>query len=131
MPSPLQHVLCVDDEDDILEIVQLCLCDLKNIRVTCEAKVEVAIQSLSATAPDLILLDMMMPKINGMSAMGLFRKVNGYHKIPIVLMTARAQPHEIKQYLEGGATAVITKPFDPMTLGDKVIAIWNGHNVDK
>jgi len=131
MPNPLRHVLCVDDEEDILEIIQLCLGDLKNIRVTCEAKVEFAIQSLAATAPDLILLDMMMPKINGMVAMGQFRQQTGFQKIPIVLMTARAQPHEIKQYIDGGATSVITKPFDPMTLGDRVIQIWNDYDAEQ
>ncbi len=48
--------------------------------------------------------------------------------IPIVLMTARAQRHEIQEYMSGGATAVITKPFDPMTLGDQVIKIWEDNH---
>uniref|UniRef100_UPI00260EF4BB response regulator n=1 Tax=Propionivibrio sp. TaxID=2212460 RepID=UPI00260EF4BB len=90
-----------------------------------------AIQSLAETAPDLILLDMMMPKINGLVAMGLFRQQAGYDKIPIVLMTARAQPHEVKQYIDGGATSVITKPFDPMLLGDRIVQIWEDHDADR
>ncbi len=82
MPKPLQHVLCVDDEEDILEIVQLCLGDLKNIKVTCEAEVEIAIQSIGTLQPDLILLDMMMPKLDGLSAIRLFRKAAGFEAIP-------------------------------------------------
>lgn len=124
----LQHILCVDDEEDILEIVKLCLSDIGGLTVTCLTDVDCAVERLEKIKPDLILLDVMMPRINGLQAIGLFRAKAGYAEIPIVLMTARIQPSEVHEYMTGGATAVVAKPFDPMTLADQINAIWSAHH---
>ena len=125
MIPELKHVLCVDDEDDILEIIQLCLSDIGGLKVTCTSDVENAIERLDKIQPDLILLDVMMPRINGVQAIRLLRTCAGFSDIPIILMTARIQPNEVHEYKASGATAVIAKPFDPMTLADQINEIWS------
>ncbi len=124
MSKSLQHVLCIDDELDILEIVELCLGSLGKFRVTCISDVRNAIHKLETLRPDLVIVDMMMPNLSGVDAIKPLREVDGFARLPVVLMTARAQPNEVAEYLARGATAVVPKPFDPMTLADQVQKIW-------
>lgn len=124
MNTSLSHILCIDDEGDILDIVKLCLEDIGGFRVTCLLDVDSAIYKLETIKPDLILIDMMMPKIDGIKAIHIIRNQQGYQNLPIILMTARVQPKEVEEYLAKGATAVIAKPFDPMTLSDQILKIW-------
>jgi len=70
--------------------------------------------------PDLILIDMMMPGIDGVVALAELKAIPNLKDIPVIFMTARAQPGEVASYLEKGAIGVITKPFDPMTLSTEV-----------
>lgn len=125
MTRRLEKILCVDDEDDILEIINLCLGDLGNMKVLCLNDIERALYEVSSFAPDLILLDVMMPKISGVDAIRKFRQIKGLEHTPIVLITARVQAKEIGEYLANGATSVIAKPFDPMALTDQVLKIWD------
>lgn len=125
MENTLQNILCVDDEQDILDIVQMCLSEIGNYNVTVIDSVVDAVYRLPSINPDLILMDMMMPSMNGMEAIRQVRAQEKFRDIPIVLMTARVQASEVQDYMTGGATAVIAKPFDPMTLAEQVQAIWD------
>jgi CheY-like chemotaxis protein len=77
--------------------------------------------------PDLILLNVMMPDMDGPSTLAALRQRPQTAHIPVIFMTAKVQAHEIGRYKELGALAVIAKPFDPMQLPTTVSTIWNQH----
>jgi two-component system, OmpR family, response regulator len=70
--------------------------------------------------PDVILLDVMMPEIDGIETLARLRGLPGHAQTPVIFMTARTMEHERSRYMELGALGVIAKPFDPMTLAKNV-----------
>ena len=75
-------------------------------------------------APDLVLLDVMMPDMDGPATLRALRQLPGMAALPVVFMTAKVQPQEVAEYRARGALDVIAKPFDPMTLAAQVREIW-------
>lgn len=130
MPDKLRRILCADDKEDIVEIVKLCLDMIAGIEVVCCGDGAAAVRLARETAPDMVLLDVMMPVADGRTALGAMKADPLLAHIPVVLMTARAQPSEIAEYLGMGAVAVIRKPFDPMRLAEEVLAIWGEHKAE-
>ena len=128
MPARLKRILCIDDEEDILAIVRMCLEMLPGVDVECCGEGgKAAIARAQAFRPDIVLLDVMMPGMDGPSTMRAMRADPKLKDVPVVLMTARVRRHEVDEYLALGATGVIPKPFDPMTLGAEIAAIWESH----
>lgn len=122
--ATLQRVLHVDDEADIREIAQLTLDSIGGFRVeTCASGYE-ALDKAPDFRPDIILLDVMMPGMDGPTTYQELQKNPDTASIPVIFMTAKVQPHEISQYLDMGAVGVITKPFDPLNLSQQVSDIW-------
>ena len=122
----LKTVLYVDDEPDIREVVQMSLSLVEGLDVhVCESG-DRALQMLPQLRPDLLLLDVMMPGMDGPSTLQKMRTMPGLEKIPVVFMTAKAMPQEVARFRELGAVSVIAKPFDPIQLGNQVIAVWEG-----
>ena len=121
---PLRRILCVDDERDILDVAQMCLEVVGGYNVTCCEGGQAALRQAAADPPDLILLDVMMPNMNGPETLKALRKSQALKAIPVVFMTARVQTNEVKSYLKLGAVAVIPKPFDPMALAGEVQKAW-------
>jgi CheY-like chemotaxis protein len=122
----LKTILYVDDEPDIREVVQMSLSLVEGLDVqVCESG-ERALQLLPELKPDLLLLDVMMPGMDGPSTLQRLRTMPGLEKIPVVFMTAKAMPQEVARFRELGAVSVIAKPFDPIQLGNQVIAVWEG-----
>jgi two-component system OmpR family response regulator len=122
----LRTVLYVDDEPDIREVVELSLGLVGELTVhTCDSG-ERALEILPQLQPDLILLDVMMPRLDGPSTLQRLRADPNLNRIPVVFMTAKAMPQEVERFKQLGAVAVIAKPFDPMRLGEQVISIWEG-----
>jgi len=110
------RVLHVDDEPDIREIVAASLgLDPEFELRDCDSGAE-ALTAAAAWRPDLILLDVMMPVMDGPSTLRHLRENPQTADIPVVFMTARAQTRELDHYKSLGAAGVIVKPFDPMTL---------------
>ncbi|MCW8450641.1 response regulator [Legionella quinlivanii] len=126
MPSKeLSSILYAEDEADIREIAQVALEDLGNFKVIfCHDGYEV-IEAAKGIIPDLILLDVMMPGMDGPSTLIELRKLPRYTDIPAIFMTAKIQSEEVEQYKSLGAVDVIAKPFDPMTLASDIRAIWD------
>lgn len=123
-PATLNRILCVDDEADILDVAQMCLETVGGFEVmTCTSGAEALLQA-ETFMPDVILLDVMMPDMNGPQTLQALRKKSALKLVPVIFMTARAQPAEIKSYIKLGALAVITKPFDPMQLSSEVKQLW-------
>jgi CheY-like chemotaxis protein len=114
------RVLHVDDEPDIREIVQLSLGLDPDLMVKSCSSGGDALTEAAAWSPDLILLDVMMPIMDGPTTLGRLRQSPSTAGIPVVFMTARAQPRELDHFVSLGAEGVIAKPFDPMTLAASV-----------
>jgi two-component system OmpR family response regulator len=117
------HILCVDDEEDIQEVVKLCLeLDGGFTIDSCAGGAE-ALAFLAHTRPDLILLDVMMPGMDGPATFAAM-KSKGLD-VPVIFMTARVRGADVSQYLEMGAVGVVPKPFDPVTLAGEVRQLWS------
>jgi CheY-like chemotaxis protein len=122
----LKTVLYVDDEPDIREVVELSLGLANTLEIhTCESGQE-ALGDMPAINPDLVLLDVMMPGLDGPATLQRMQNDERLAHIPVVFMTAKAMPQEVARFREMGAVAVIAKPFDPMRLSEQVFAIWEG-----
>jgi two-component system, OmpR family, response regulator len=122
----LKTVLYVDDEADIRHIAQIALELNGTIKVETAASGEQALENARKHKPDLVLLDVMMPGIDGPTTLKKMRTDSALARIPVVFITAKALPHEVAGLGELGAVGVIAKPFDPMELENQVQAIWNG-----
>ncbi len=123
-PAPLRTILYVDDEPDIREVVHMSLCLIEQLEVhTCDSGAH-ALELLPRLMPDLVLLDVMMPGMDGPTTLQRMRDDAALVRIPVVFMTAKAMPQEVERFRALGAVAVIAKPFDPMRLGQQVVQIW-------
>lgn len=120
----LTHIMYVDDEPDIQAVVKLALEAVGGIGVRLCSSGKEAIAVVGEDKPQMILLDVMMPDMDGMTTLQKLRGIPELGSIPVVFMTAKVQRHEIEQYKQMGAVDVICKPFDPMTLADEVRKIW-------
>lgn len=126
MRSPdLKKILYVEDEADIQEIARLALERAGGFEVEVCGSGEEALRVAPDFQPDLVLLDVMMPHMDGPTTFRELRKDSRLAKTPIIFMTARVQAHEIAQYMELGALDVISKPIDLTALPDTLRSIWN------
>jgi len=114
------RVMHVDDEPDIREVVEMSLSLDPNLTVRSCASGTDALSAVGEWAPDLILLDVMMPVMDGPATLARLREIPASADIPVVFMTARAQTRELEHFRSLGAAGVIAKPFDPMTLAVSV-----------
>lgn len=125
MMTELERICCVEDDFDIRTILELSLSDIGGYEVQLFEDGPCALAGLPELSPQLIMLDMMMPGMNGLEVLSALRKSEQFAKTPVVFMTAKAQSHELDAYISAGAQSVIVKPFDPMTLPDQVKEIWS------
>jgi CheY-like chemotaxis protein len=127
LTTSLQRILHVDDEPDIQAVAKMTLEAIGGFTVEICSSGQEAIDKAPGFAPDLIVLDVMMPGMDGPTTFGELRKLPEILEIPVIFMTAKAQAGEIDQFKELGAIGVITKPFDPTTLSDEIRKIWEAH----
>lgn len=128
MSQVLERILYVEDEPDIQAVARLALEQLGGFIVEVCSSGQEALQKLPQFKPDLVLLDVMMPGMDGPTTLLALRALPEGADKPVVFMTAKVQPQEVAQYRQLGAVDVIPKPFDPMTLAEKVRAIWDKRN---
>jgi CheY-like chemotaxis protein/HPt (histidine-containing phosphotransfer) domain-containing protein len=114
------RVLHVDDEPDIREVVQMALSLDPAFAVQSCPSGGAALTSAAQSPPDIILLDVMMPGMDGPTTLSRLRENPKTADIPVIFMTARAQSRELEHFISLGAEGVIAKPFDPMTLAASV-----------
>ncbi|HZQ10676.1 MAG TPA: response regulator [Anaerolineae bacterium] len=129
MNKPLQNILLVEDDADIQAVGQLALEAVGGFDVQVCSSGQEALQRVDSYTPDLILLDVMMPGMDGLTTLEALRLKPRVLTTPVIFMTAKVQAHEITRYKELGALDVISKPFDPMTLSQTIYEIW--HNMEK
>ncbi len=122
--SELNRILYVEDEPDIQAVAKIALEMVGGFTVMTCSSGEEALREAAAFAPDMILLDVMMPGLDGPSTLKALRELPALAGTPVVFMTAKVQPQEVTYYKSLGALDVIPKPFDPMTLATQMRAIW-------
>jgi len=116
------RLLHVEDEPDIREVVEMSLALDPGVELKSCASGADALVAAADWKPDVILMDVMMPVMDGAETLSQLRENAHTAKIPVVFMTARAQAREVEHFLSLGAAGVIPKPFDPMTLAAAVRA---------
>ena len=125
--NELNRIIYAEDEPDIQEVALMALDDIGGFTVeACNSGQEMLDKAI-AFKPDLILLDVMMPNLDGPATLAQLRKLPELVNTPAAFMTAKVQPKEVEHFLALGAIGVIPKPFDPMTLADQIRDIWNKH----
>jgi CheY-like chemotaxis protein len=121
----LQRILLADDEPDILEVSKIALETVGGFEVeVCSSGAEL-LQLLPEFRPDLIIMDVLMPDMAGPEVLSRVRQLPDYSGIPVIFLTGVADGIELKALRDSGAADVILKPFDPMTLADRVDGIWD------
>jgi two-component system, OmpR family, response regulator len=124
MQKALNKILLVEDEADIQEIARISLETIGGFSVHICSNGKEAVEQAPDIMPDLIMLDVMMPGMDGLTTLKNLRQNAKLVNIPVIFMTAKAQPGEMKHYLESGAVGAISKPFDPIKLPQEVTTIW-------
>jgi CheY-like chemotaxis protein len=114
------RILLVDDEPDIREVLDVSLGLDPEFKIRACASGADALATAADWSPALILLDVMMPLMDGPTTLANLRKNPRTANIPVIFLTARTQTDEIEQYISLGAQGVLSKPFDPMTLAASV-----------
>ena len=112
-------IMVVDDEPDIVKLVKISL-EMANFEVVEAFGGQEALDKVQAAQPDLILLDIMMPDINGFQVCEKIKADPATKHIPVILLTAKGQRGDAEQGLNAGADDYIIKPFDPYELGEQV-----------
>lgn len=124
MPQLLSRILYVEDEPDIRMVAQMALEAVGGFTVIACASGQEALSAAPTAAADLLLLDVMMPGMDGPSTLKALRAMPGTANTPVIFMTAKVQAAEVAVYRKLGALEVIPKPFDPMELSAQLQAIW-------
>jgi two-component system OmpR family response regulator len=122
--NEILKIMYVDDEADIRTIVQFALEDEEDFELRICASGQEALDAVVGYRPDLVLLDVMMPGMDGPTTLQLLHEQPDLARLPVAFVTAKVQSHEVAHFKAIGATDVIAKPFDPMILADQVRDIW-------
>jgi len=125
----LTRILMVEDEPDIQAVAQIALETVGGLQVEMCSSGQEALDRVLACAPDLILMDVMMPGLDGLSTLQTLRANPETAGFPVIFMTAKVQSHEIARFIDLGAIGVIAKPFDPMTLASTIRSLWEKEDV--
>lgn len=125
MMGKLTDIMLVEDESDIREVVSIALVDLGGFKLTICESGQQAIDEIVSANPQLILLDAMMPNMDGLTTFKKLKESPAGKDVPIIFMTARIQSSEIEEYEKLGAIGVIAKPFDPILLSAEVNRLWH------
>lgn len=121
-------ILVAEDEPDIQFLLKFILEKDTGFKVLlCDSGAK-AIKEAETFSPDLILLDMMMPEMDGIHTLAALRKVPALNKIPVIFITAKAQPDEVLNYKKLGVLDVIVKPFNATSLVDDLKKIVGGNS---
>ncbi len=124
MPTELKRVTYVEDDPDIRSIVEIALPKIGGLTLDLCSSGPEAISRTPVFKPDLIILDVMMPGMDGIETLQRLREFPQLAKTPVIFLTVRAMPRETDFFRSLGIADVITKPFDPMTLPDRILEIW-------
>ncbi|MDX1539031.1 response regulator [Arsukibacterium sp.] len=120
----LQRVMHVEDDESIRTVAEIALVDVAGFTLLSCDSGQSALAQAEAFAPQLILLDVMMPQMDGLQTLAALRQLPTLRNTPVVFMTAKIQQAEKQRYLDAGAIGIIEKPFEPMQLGDMLRRLY-------
>lgn len=126
--APLRKILHVEDDDDIRNITKIVLQSVGEFEVESCSSGQAALEKARDFVPDLIILDMMMPEMDGPMTFEALRKLPDFAAIPVIFLTAQAQPVVLERLMDLGAIDVIAKPYDPQTLPEQLRNTWVRHS---
>lgn len=129
--TQLERLMYIEDEPDIRLVAEIALTQVAGFNVKICKDGNEGIEAINDFKPQLVLLDVMMPGMDGPQILTKIKALDEFKHIPIVFITAKAQTEEITKLKKLGAESVITKPFNPMTLGDDIRTIWRNHYESK
>lgn len=118
-----KRILVVDNEQYIQEIAQICLQTVANWHVVTASSGREALVVAEAQQPDAILLDVMMPEMDGLTTFQKLQDNSATQHIPVLLLTAKAQASDLRRYTDLGVRGAIAKPFEPLELAHQVAQI--------
>ena len=124
----LRKIMIVEDDPDIQTVARMALETIGGFAVEACSSGREALEKAPAFQPDLIMLDVMMPEMDGPTTLQGLRGLADFAATPVVFCTAKAMPSEVEQYRQMGSAGIIAKPFDPMSLADQVREIWESHH---
>lgn len=122
----IAKIMIVDDDEDIRLVGELAARRIGKWDVVVAATGEEAVERARSEQPDVILLDVMMPRLDGPTTLAMLREEPDTARIPVIFLTAKVQKHEVERYMALGATGVIVKPFDVLALPDQIRRIVDG-----
>ncbi len=123
----MKQILVIDDEVDIREIAKISLQITKQWEVLTAASGEDGLAIAAQNQPDAILLDVIMPEMDGLLTLKALKSNPCTQRIPVIMLTATGSIVTQRQYAELGAQAILTKPFDPGALGNQIAEALNWH----
>ena len=123
MAKTLRTVLLVDDDPNIRTIAEMSLSAVGGLKVTLASGGAEALREVSERVPDVILLDVMMPEMDGPATLHRLKQEPLLVDVPVIFLTGEAEGSEHARLLSLGAQGVIAKPFDPMTIADQVKSV--------
>jgi two-component system OmpR family response regulator len=127
--TALNTILYVEDDPDIRTVAQIALEIVGGFSLRSCSSGNNALEAVASSfVPDLLLLDVMMPDMDGPATLAALRQMPSTAATPAVFMTAKVQASEIAHYKALGAIGVIAKPFDPLQLADQVRELWEHRN---
>lgn len=122
--TELQRIMHVEDDPSIQQVAKIALEAIGGFTVHTCSSGQQALADYAGFAPQLILLDVMMPGMDGPTTLQQLQQQHDLSKVPAVFMTAKVQSNEVASYKNLGAADVVVKPFDPMTLSNQIRQIW-------
>lgn len=123
----LKRVLYVEDDPDIRQITVMALELVGGLEVlACDSGA--AAGQVDDFVADLLLIDVMMPDMDGPTTLAHLRGIAAFASVPAMFFTAKVRPDEVARLMELGAIGVIAKPFDPMGLADEISSLWKQHH---
>lgn len=127
----LERVLHIEDDLSIQEVARVALEIVGGFRVVSCSSGKEGLEQVEKFAPHVILLDVMMPGMDGPETLVHLQQMPSLSQVPVIFMTAKVQGSELHEYHQLGAAGVISKPFDPMTLADQIRTLWSHFHADK
>ena len=122
-----ERILYVEDQKDIQLVAQVALAKLGGFDLKVCSSGEEALTAVKTFIPDLFLLDVMMPGLDGPATLERLWAISELKAVPVIFMTAKVQPDEVEHFMSLGALGVISKPFDPITLAEQIRELMSAH----
>jgi len=125
MTPDLRRILYIEDEDDIRTVAKMALEAIGGFEVRDYASGAEGVAAARESRPDLVLLDVMMPGMDGPATLKALRAQSETAATPVIFMTAKVQPTEVEHYKSLGALGVVAKPFSPLEVSDEIRRLWS------